>query len=152
MLRVNGPEVYDQWVNHEIPFNDPQGRQRPSTRSARSSRTTKYVNGGYGDVKSIASTTFQDGGLTILDGTCAMHRQAHVLRLAVRRGRRTIAEDGDVFAFYLPGPRPGTTKPVLGGGEFITAFADRPEVAGRPGVALARRTTPTALASNSTGI
>ena len=24
MLRINGPEVYDQWVNHEIPFNDPQ--------------------------------------------------------------------------------------------------------------------------------
>ena len=24
MLRTAGPEVYDQWVNHEIPFNDPQ--------------------------------------------------------------------------------------------------------------------------------
>ena len=24
MLRINGEEVYDQWVNHEIPFNDPQ--------------------------------------------------------------------------------------------------------------------------------
>ncbi len=35
MLRLNGPEVYDQWVNHEIPFNDPP-RSRPSpTRSAR---------------------------------------------------------------------------------------------------------------------
>ena len=26
MLRIHGDEVYDQWVNHEIPFNDPQGR------------------------------------------------------------------------------------------------------------------------------
>ena len=24
MLRVNGEDVYDQWVNHEIPFNDPK--------------------------------------------------------------------------------------------------------------------------------
>src|SRR5690554_543725 len=24
MLRLHGPDVYDQWVNHEIPFNDPQ--------------------------------------------------------------------------------------------------------------------------------
>ena len=24
MLRIHGEEVYDQWVNHEIPFNDPQ--------------------------------------------------------------------------------------------------------------------------------
>lgn len=23
MLRLKGPEVYDQWVNHEIPFDDP---------------------------------------------------------------------------------------------------------------------------------
>ena len=30
MLRLNGPEVYDQWVSHEIPFNDPkvEGRRR----------------------------------------------------------------------------------------------------------------------------
>ena len=24
MLRMHGPDVYDQWVKHEIPFNDPQ--------------------------------------------------------------------------------------------------------------------------------
>ena len=24
MLRLHGEEVYDQWVNHEIPFNDPK--------------------------------------------------------------------------------------------------------------------------------
>ena len=24
MMRINGGTVYDQWVNHEIPFNDPQ--------------------------------------------------------------------------------------------------------------------------------
>ena len=24
MLRTAGPDVYDQWVTHEIPFNDPQ--------------------------------------------------------------------------------------------------------------------------------
>ena len=24
MLRKYGPDVYDQWVNHKIPFNDPK--------------------------------------------------------------------------------------------------------------------------------
>jgi alpha-glucoside transport system substrate-binding protein len=38
-----------------------------------------------------------------------------------------VAEDGDVFAFYLPGPD-ANTKPVLGAGEFVVAFNDRPEV------------------------
>ena len=35
MLRTAGPDVYDQWVAHEIPFNDPRSSLR-STRSARS--------------------------------------------------------------------------------------------------------------------
>ena len=39
-----------------------------------------------------------------------------------------MAEDGDVFAFYFPAIDPSKGKPVLGGGEFIVAFADRPEV------------------------
>ncbi len=62
------------------------------------------MNGGYGDVKSIASTTFQDGGLTILDGTCAMHRQATFYASQFPEGT-TVAEDGDVYAFYLPSAR-----------------------------------------------
>ena len=24
MMRINGPDVYDQWVQHKIPFNDPK--------------------------------------------------------------------------------------------------------------------------------
>ena len=36
--------------------------------------------------------------------------------------------DGDVWAFYFPAVDAAQGKPVLGGGEFITAFADRPEV------------------------
>jgi hypothetical protein len=37
-----------------------------------------------------------------------------------------IAEDGDVWAFYLPSMN--DKKPTLGGGEFVAAFSDRPEV------------------------
>ena len=90
-------------------------------------KNDKYVNGGFGDVKSIATTSFQDGGLPILDGKCAMHRQACFYAANWPEGTK-VAEDGDVFAFYLPGHRPGHGKPVLGGGEFVAAFADRPEV------------------------
>jgi alpha-glucoside transport system substrate-binding protein len=125
LLRTAGPEVYDQWVNHEIPFNDPQ-IATALDEVGWFLKNPDYVNGGYGDVKSIASTTFQDGGLTILDGTCAMHRQAQFYGAQWPEGTN-IAEDGDVFAFYLPALDPAT-KPVLGGGEFITAFSDKPEV------------------------
>ena len=148
MLRVNGPEVYDQWLNHEIPFNDPKVVAALDEVGA-FLKNEKYVNGGYGDVKSVASTTFQDGGLTILDGTCAMHRQATFYASQFPEGT-TVAEDGDVFAFYLPAVDPAT-KPVLGGGEFITAYADRPEVVAAQEW-LSTADYATSLAKNSTGI
>jgi alpha-glucoside transport system substrate-binding protein len=148
MLRLNGPEVYDQWVSHEIPFNDPKVVAAIDEVGA-FLKNDKYVNGGYGDVKSIASTTFQDGGLTILDGTCAMHRQATFYGSQFPEGT-TIAEDGDVYAFYLPSVD-AATKPVLGGGEFITAYADRPEVVAAQEW-LSTADYANSLARNSTGI
>ena len=78
-------------------------------------------------MKSIATTAFQDGGLPILEGECGMHRQASFYANQWPEGTE-VAEDGDVFAFYLPPTTTSNGKPVLGGGEFVAAFADRPEV------------------------
>ena len=129
MLRTAGPEVYDQWVSHEIPFNDPQVAEALAT-VGEILRNPDYVNGGYGDVQSIASTPFTDGGFPILDGTCYMHRQAsfYAANWSEYQEDVTVAEDGDVFAFYFPSMDPAE-RPVLGGGEFTAAFSDRPEVA-----------------------
>ena len=125
MLRLSDAETYDKWVNHEIPFNGPESTAALDAVGTYL-KNPAYVNGGLGDVKSIASTTFQDGGLPILEATCEMHRQASFYAANWPEGT-TVAEDGDVFAFYLPGVDT-EAKPVLGGGEFNLAFADRPEV------------------------
>jgi alpha-glucoside transport system substrate-binding protein len=125
MLRLYGPETYDKWVNHEIPFNGPESTAALDAVGAYL-KNPAYVNGGLGDVKSIATTTFQDGGLPILEGSCSLHRQANFYAANWGEGVK-VAEDGDVFAFYLPG-KDANTKPVLGGGEFVLAFANRPEV------------------------
>ena len=58
--------------------------------------------------------------------TCFLHRAANFYQANWDEGL-TVAEDGDVYAFYLPGES-ADDKPLLGGGEFVTAFADRPEV------------------------
>ena len=76
-------------------------------------------------MKSIATTTFQDGGQPILKNKCYMHRQASFYAANWPKGTK-VAEDGDVWAFYLPSN--GEEKPVLGGGEFVAAFRDAPEV------------------------
>ncbi|GGB90765.1 sugar ABC transporter substrate-binding protein [Knoellia flava TL1] len=125
MLRTAGPETYDKWVNHEIPFNDP-AVATALAEVGKILKNPKYVNGGQGDVKTIASTSFQDAGLPILDGTCFMHRQASFYSANFPEGTK-VAEDGDVWAFYLPA-KDESSKPVLGAGEVTAAFADRPEV------------------------
>jgi len=125
MLRVNGPEVYDQWVDHSIAFNDPKV-VAAIDKAGTILRNDKYVNGGLGGVKTIATTSFTEAGLPILDGACYMHRQASFYQANWGEGVK-VGEDGDVWAFYLPSIN-ADQKPVLGGGEFAAIFADRPEV------------------------
>jgi alpha-glucoside transport system substrate-binding protein len=125
LLREAGPDVYDQWVAHKIPFNDPQ-IVAAVDKVGSILKNDRYVNGGYGPVQSIASTAFQEGGIPITVGKCAMHRQASFYS-SFWPANAKVAPDGAVFAFYLPGNDPAK-KPVLGAGEFVTAFSDRPEV------------------------
>lgn len=126
LLRSGGPDAYDQWVSHEIPFNDPTVVEGLDT-VGQILKNEDYVNAGFGDVSSIATTAFQDGGLPILDGKCALHRQASFYAANWPEGTN-VSEDGDVFAFYLPAIGEEFGKPVLGGGEFTAAFSDRTEV------------------------
>ena len=127
MLRTAGPEKYDQWVNHDIPFNDPSV-VTALDEVGKILKDPARVNGGYGDVKSIATTSFQEGGYPIIDGKCGLHRQAsfYANQWASLDESLKVGEDGDVFAFYLPS-NTADSKPLLGGGEFLTAFNDKPE-------------------------
>jgi len=124
VLRTAGPDVYDQWVTHEIPFNDPQLVEAWDA-AGEILKNPDFVNAGLGGVDSIATTPWTDAGLGVLDGTCYLHRAANFYATQWPEGTN-VAPDGDVYAFYLPGD--GQTRPVLGGGEFVAAFADRPEV------------------------
>ncbi len=126
MLRLSGPDVYDQWVDHKIAFNS-EAPTAALNAVGDYMKNDKYFNGGYGGIDSIASTTFQDGGLPILAGQCSLHRQASFYAANWPEGTK-VAEDGDVFAFFLPG-KTADSKPALGGGEFIAAFNDKPATA-----------------------
>lgn len=126
VLRVPGPDVYDQWIAHEIPFDDAQIADALDA-VGDILKNSDYVNGGFGDAASIAMTSFNEGGLPILDGTCQMHRQGGFYSAQWPDGT-TVGVDGDVYAFYLPAPAASDETPVLGGGEFTVAFDDRPEV------------------------
>ncbi|WP_324650327.1 ABC transporter substrate-binding protein [Georgenia sp. H159] len=122
VLRTGGGDVYDQWVAHEIPFNDPQIAEAVEAVGA-ILKNDDYVNGGIGDSRSIATTSFNDGGLPILEGNCFLHRQASFYEAQWPEGT-DVSPEGDVFAFPLPGEAAGEV-PLLVGGEFVAAFNDR---------------------------
>ncbi|WP_329498486.1 ABC transporter substrate-binding protein [Kitasatospora herbaricolor] len=126
VLGSYGGEVYDQWVEHKVKFSDEKITTAMQT-LAGWMQNPAWVNGGIGDVKSIATTTFQDAGAPILAGKCAMLQQASFYEAQWPKGTK-VAADGDVFAFHLPAVNPAVPNPVEGGGEFLAAFSDRPEV------------------------
>ena len=131
MLRMFGGEVYDQWVSHELDFDSPQVTAAMDV-LAGWMKNANYVNGGFGDVQTIATTPFQEAGRPILNGECGMLQQSNLYASTwgeLQVGA-TIRPDGDVYAFYIPVINNMVApQPVVGDGEFVTAFSDRPAVA-----------------------
>ena len=129
MLRFQDGETYDAWVDHTMPFNDPAVAE-VLAEAGKIIKNPDYV----GDVPSIATVTFQEGGAGIVDGSCAMHRQASFIGgiLKDNHGATIVTPEetdveGGITTFYFPGLS-ADNRPALGGGEFIGAFSDRPEV------------------------
>lgn len=126
VLRAQGPEVYDQWVTHAIPFNDPKIVDSFNKVGA-ILLNQDNVNGGFGDVRSILSTGFAQAGQPVLDGQCAMHHQATFQAANWPAGTK-VAPDGDVWAFMAPPVDASKGVAITGGGEMIGAYKDTPEV------------------------
>ena len=75
MLRTAGADVYDKWVNHEIPFNDPAVK-KAAERFGEILFTKGFVAGG---ASQTADTLFGDAPRPLFtepDPGCFLHRQA----------------------------------------------------------------------------
>ncbi len=121
-LRFQGPDFYDQWVAHEIPFNTPE-MEAIWTEILDLWNTPGAVFAAGG---SIAATPFGDNGVPLVEGDCMMHRQASFFAAFLPEGT-TTGPDGQINTFYFPAVDPNT-KPVLGAGTLVAAFRDAPEV------------------------
>jgi len=121
VLRQSGPDVYDQWVTNEVKFTDPQIKQAFDS-VGEVLLNPANVNAGFGDVRSINSTAFGDVAPKLAAGECALTHQASFLSGFYPEGT-TIAEDGDVWAFMLPGET-AEDSAVTGAGEIVGAFSD----------------------------
>lgn len=121
VLRDSGAEVYDQWVANEVKFTDPEIKSA-FDKVGEILLNPAYVNAGFGDVRSINSTAFGDVAPALASGSCALTHQASFLSGFFPEGTN-VAEDGDVWAFMLPG-KSESDSAVTGGGEIVGGFSD----------------------------
>jgi alpha-glucoside transport system substrate-binding protein len=116
-----GTDVYNQWVNHEIPFNDPKVldvlNQMEDLILA-----DGHVNGGRA---SAASNAFGTAGNVMFDNPpgCYMYRQGNFLTQPGFFPDEVVSNlDESVGVFPLPG-KDASSKPVLGGGDMAGLFS-----------------------------
>lgn len=130
VLRTAGADVYDKWVNHEIPFNDP-AILAAAAEMSRMWFTDDYV---YGGSTRINATWVGDSQTPMFDEAgpkCWMHKQAAWIpdfwpKDADGNSLFTPGEDSSFF--YFPPIEAAQGNPVLGGGDQFVVFNDRPEV------------------------
>jgi len=125
MLRFQDAATYDAWVDNSMPFNDPKVAE-VIAEAGKILKNEDYM----GNVSAIATTSFSEGGSGVVDGSCAMHRQASFLGgiLVGDYGATVVSPEdtdveGGISTFYFPGVSADST-PALGGGEFVGAFSD----------------------------
>jgi alpha-glucoside transport system substrate-binding protein len=122
MLRTQPPEVYDQWVKNEIPFDDPKVVAAIDEFGWFAKNDT-FVDGG---AAAVAATDFRDSpkGLFSSPPKCYMHRQASFIPSFFPEGTK-LGEDANFF--YFPAySNKDLGRPVLGGGTLFAITKDSP--------------------------
>ncbi len=117
VLRQHGADVYDQWVAHDIPFNDDRIVSSMQTVLDLWTEDNVFASSG-----SIAATAFQDNGQPLVDGDCFMHRQASFFSAFMPEGTTFGDGEGEVNVFYFPDIN--GDRPVLGAGTLAAGFND----------------------------
>lgn len=124
LLRTAPPETYDQWVSHEIPFDD------PAIQNAANTVGEIWFNDDYvlGGQAAILTTPFGDAPTPMFDDepSCYLHRQASFIT-GFFPDDVVVGEDVDFF--YFPQIDAEYGEPVLTAGDIFTAFVDDPDVA-----------------------
>jgi len=120
MLRTAGPDVYDQWVTHEIPFDDPAVVNAGEV-FGQIMFAPDYVLGGAEQTPAIA---FGDAPGPMFEDPpgCWLHRQASFIPAFFPEGTEA-GVDYDWFAFP-PIDQEGT----LFAGELAVVFRNAPEI------------------------
>lgn len=124
MLRIHPPEVYDAWVEGELPFDSPEVREAFDIVADIWFEPGNVLGGREG----IVLTPFGDAITPLLvdPPAAVLHRQASFIMGFMAQGGDEVGDS--VGFFYLPPIDEDLGKPVLGAGDLMGAMRDRPEV------------------------
>ena len=119
LLRTAGPDVYDQWVSHDIPFNSPPVKAALET-FGNLVRSDRYVRGG---AVGAISTPFGDAPAPLFDQPpgCYLHRQASFITDFLPED---VEPGQDTRVFLLPGDN--SSAPLLTGGLVVAMTNNGP--------------------------
>ncbi|MBA7616582.1 hypothetical protein ES703_23879 [subsurface metagenome] len=123
MLRTAGPDIYDQWVNHEISWTD----KAVKTAWEVFGEIVQNEEYQYGGSTGTLTTDFGDAPAALFTDPpgAYMHRQASFITGFFPEGLE-VGTDYDFFPF--PSIDPAYGIPVLGGADLIVVFNNTPEV------------------------
>ncbi len=125
MLRTAGPEVYDKWVNHDIPWTDAHVKKAFEI-FGKIARNEKYL---YGGTAGTLSTNFGDSVNALFTNPprAYLHRQATFIQSFIKQNNPDVSAGKDYTFFALPPIDPKWGTPVLGAADMVAVFRDTPE-------------------------
>jgi len=125
MLRSTSPEVYDEWVSHEIPWTDPKVK-RAFELFGKIARNEKYV---YGGTTGELTANFGDApnALFTTPPNAYMHRQATFIKSFILNANPGLVAGVDFSFFPFPPIDAEYGTPALGAADLFGMFNDTPE-------------------------
>jgi alpha-glucoside transport system substrate-binding protein len=121
VMRYGGPEDYNKWIDHEIPFDSDVVRQ-----SAAEFEKLLFTPGNVlGGRKAISSTGFATAGYPMFDKggpSCWLFKQGSFIPNFIVEGAGVSIDD--IGAFGFPPAEAGGENPVLGGGDLAVLMND----------------------------
>lgn len=128
-VRLNGPEKYMQlFVTHEIPWTDDSVVQTMEAFKAIVAPADTNLAGG---AEGTLSTPFIEAANIVFrpDAGAEMYYEGGFMGGIIAGNFPELTPIDDFSAFLFPAANEEWGAPVVGGGDLLAAFADRPEVA-----------------------
>lgn len=124
MLRLHGPDVYDQWVSHEIPFDSPE------VRAAFEKFEEVWGKDGnvFGGTAAVLGLNFGDVTADLFTDppSCYLHRQGNFITGFFPSDVQAELDSNVAVSYFPPIEGGYDGNPVLAGGDLAMLINDTP--------------------------